>query len=78
VARAASTEPGFVGWYGALTEDSSMAAISFWDSDESRKKSESRYLKDALGKLKDISTSEAQPRLFECVEHEIPAVAAVR
>jgi quinol monooxygenase YgiN len=78
VARAARNEPGFVAWYGALTEDSRMAAISFWDSEEAMRKSENRYLKDALGKLKEISTSEAQPRLYEVVEHEIPAVAAVR
>jgi quinol monooxygenase YgiN len=78
VARAARNEPGFVGWYGALTEDSHMAAISFWESEDAMRKSESRYLKDALGKLKEISTGEAQPRPFEVVEHEIPAVAAVR
>lgn len=42
------------------------------------KESESRYLKDALSKLKEISTGEAQPKLYEVVEHEIPAVAAVR
>lgn len=78
VARAARTEPGFVAWYGALTEDGKMAAISFWDSEEAMKKSESRYLKDALGKLKEISTGEPQPRPYEVVEHEIPAVAAVR
>ena len=78
VSRAARNEPGFVAWYGALTEDSMMAAISFWDSDEAMKKSESRYLKDALSKLKEISTGEAQPKLYEVVEHEIPAVAAVR
>jgi quinol monooxygenase YgiN len=78
VSRAARNEPGFVAWYGALTEDSKMAAISFWDSEEAMRKSESRYLKDALGKLKEISTVEAQPKLYEVVEHEIPAVAAVR
>ena len=42
------------------------------------KKSESRYLNDGLSKVKEISTTEAQPKLFEVVEHEIPAVAAVR
>jgi len=79
VARAARNEPGFVAWYGALTdEDSKTAAISFWDSEEAMKKSENRYLKDALSKLKEISTVEAQPKLFEVVQHEIPAVAAVR
>ena len=78
VARAARTEPGFVGWYGALTEDSRMAAISFWDSEQAMKTSESRYLKDALSKLKEISTSDAQPTLYEVVEHEMPAVAVVR
>ena len=78
VARAARNEPGFVAWYGALTEDGKTAAISFWDSEEAMKKSENRYLKDALSKLKEISTAEAQPKLFEVVEHEIPAVAAVR
>jgi len=78
VSRAARNEPGFVAWYGALTEDSKMAAISFWDSEDAMRKSESRYLKDALGKLKEISTVEAQPKLYEVVEHEIPAVAAVR
>jgi quinol monooxygenase YgiN len=78
VARAARSEPGFIGWYGALTEDNHMAAISFWESEDAMRKSESRYLKDALGKLKEISTGEAQPRSFEVVEHEIPAVAAVR
>ena len=78
VARAARNEPGFVGWYGALTDDNQMAAISFWESEEAMRKSESRYLKDALGKLKEISTGEAQPKPFEVVEHEIPAVAAVR
>ena len=78
VSRAASNEPGFVAWYGALTEDSKMAAISFWNSEDAMKKSESRYLMDALGKLKEISTVEAQPKLYEVVEHEIPAVAAVR
>jgi len=78
VSRAARNEPGFVAWYGALSEDSKMAAISFWDSEDAMRKSESRYLKDALGKLKEISTVEAQPKLYEVVEHEIPAVAAVR
>ncbi|MDQ6885236.1 MAG: antibiotic biosynthesis monooxygenase [Candidatus Dormibacteraeota bacterium] len=78
VARAARNEPGFVAWYGALTEDNHMVAISFWDSDEAMKTSANRYLKDALGKLKEISTGEAKPRPFEVVEHEIPAVAAVR
>jgi quinol monooxygenase YgiN len=78
VSRAARNEPGFVAWYGAQTEDSEMAAISFWDSEEAMKKSESRYLKDALGKLKEISSGEAQPELYEVVEHEISAVAAVR
>src|SRR5260370_503508 len=75
VARAARNEPGFVAWYGALTEDSKMAAISFWDSDDAMRKSESRYLKDALGKLKEISTGEAQPKPYEVVEHDIPAGA---
>jgi quinol monooxygenase YgiN len=78
VARAARNEPGFVAWYGALTEDNHMAAISFWDSEDAMRKSESRYLKDALGRLKEISTGEAQPRPYEVVEHDIPAVAAVR
>ncbi len=78
VARAARTEPGFVAWYGALTEDTKTAAISFWDSEAAMKKSESRYLKDALGKLKEIASGEAQPKTYEVVEHEIPAVAAVR
>jgi len=78
VSRAARTEPGFVAWYGAQTEDRKMAAISFWDSEDAMRKSESRYLKDALGKLKEISTGEAQPKPYEVVEHEIPAVAAVR
>jgi heme-degrading monooxygenase HmoA len=78
VSHAARNEPGFVAWYGALTEDSKMAAISFWDSEDAMRKSESRYLKDALGKLKEISTVEAQPKPYEVVEHEIPAVAAVR
>ncbi len=41
------------------------------------KKSESRHLKDALGKPKEISTDEAQPKVYEVVEHEIPAVAAI-
>ena len=35
-------------------------------------------LKDALGKLKEISTGDTSPKLYEVVEHEIPAVAAVR
>ena len=78
VSRAARNEPGFVAWFGALSEDSKMAAISFWDSDDAMRKSESRYLKDALGKLKEISTAEAQPKVYEVVEHEIPAAAAVR
>ena len=78
VARAARNEPGFVGWYGAFTEDGKTAAISFWDSAEAMKKSEGRYLKDALSKLKEISTAEAQPKAYEVVEHEVPAVAAVR
>src|SRR6267143_1724966 len=78
VSRAARNEPGFVAWYGALVEGNKMAAISFWDSDDAMRKSESRYLKDALGKLKEISTGDAQPKVYEVVEHEIPAVAAVR
>jgi len=78
VSRLARNEPGFVAWYGALTEDGKVAAISFWDSEGAMKKSESHYLKDALGKLKEISTSEAQPKVYEVVGHEIPAVAAVR
>jgi quinol monooxygenase YgiN len=78
VSRAARNEPGFVAWYGVLTEDSMMAAISFWDSEDAMRKSESRYLKDALGKLKELSTGEAQPKPYEVVEHEIPAAAGVR
>jgi heme-degrading monooxygenase HmoA len=78
VSRLARNEPGFIAWYGALTEDGKVAAISFWDSEGAMRKSESRYLKDALGKLKEISTGEAQPKLYEVVGHEIPAVAAVR
>ena len=78
VARAAGNEPGFVAGDGAVTEDNETAAISFWDSEEAMKTSASRYLKDALGKLKEISTGEAHPKLFEVVAHEIPAVAAVR
>jgi quinol monooxygenase YgiN len=78
VSHAARNEPGFVAWYGALTEDSKTAAISFWDSEDAMRKSESRYLKDALGKLKEISTGDTQPKVYEVVEHEIPAVAAVR
>ncbi len=77
-AHAARNEPGFIAWYGALTDDSKVAAISFWESENTMTKSESRYLKDALGKLKEIATDDAQPRPFEVVEHEIPAVAAVR
>jgi len=78
VARAARNEPGFVAWYGAQTADGTTAAISFWDSEEAMTKSASHYLKDALGKLKQISTGEAQPKTYEVVDHEIPAVAAVR
>ncbi len=78
VARAARNEPGFVAWYGALTEDSKTAAISFWDSEEAMKKSESRYLKDALSRLKELSIGEVQPKIYEVVAQEIPAVAAVR
>jgi len=78
VSRAARNEPGFVAWFGALTEDSKVAAISFWDSEDAMRKSESRYLKDALGKLKEITTGETQPKVYEVVEHDIPAVAAVR
>jgi heme-degrading monooxygenase HmoA len=78
VSRAARSEPGFVGWYGVLTEDSQMAAISFWDSADAMRRSEAHYLKDALGKLKEISTGGAQPKLYEVVKHQIPAVAAVR
>jgi quinol monooxygenase YgiN len=76
-ARAARNEPGFIAWYGALTDDNKVAAISFWDSEDAMRKSESRYLKDALGKLKEIATGDTQPKPFEVVEHEIPAVAAV-
>lgn len=78
IPRAARNEPGFVALYGVLTEDSTMAAISFWDSQDAMKKSESRYLKDALGKLKELLAGEAQPKVFEVVEHDIPAAAAVR
>jgi quinol monooxygenase YgiN len=78
VSRAARNEPGFVAWFGALTDDSKVAAISFWDSEDAMRKSESRYLKDALGKLKEFTTGETQPKVYEVVEHEIPAVAAVR
>ena len=78
VARAARNEPGFVAWYGAQTEDGKTAAISFWDSEEAMKNSASRYLKDALGKLKEISTGEAQPKSYEVVDHMVPAVATVR
>ena len=38
---------------------------------------ESRYLMDALGKLREISTSAAPPKLYEVVEHDIPAAAAI-
>src|ERR1700731_1604326 len=33
-ARAARNEPGFIAWYGALTDDNKVAAISFWDSED--------------------------------------------
>ena len=78
VSRAARNEPGFVAWFGAVTNDSKVAAISFWDSEDAMRKSESRYLKDALGKLKEFTIGETQPKVYEVVEHEIPAVAAVR
>src|SRR2546423_8334877 len=78
VSRAARNEPGFVAFYGVVTEDGKSAAISFWDSEDALKQSESRYLKDALAKLKDLSTGAPEPRLFEVVQHEIPATAAVR
>ena len=78
VARAARNEPGFCAWYGARTEDGKTAAISFWESEEAMRKSESRYLKDALAKLKEISVGEARPKTFEVVGHELPAVAGVR
>src|SRR5256886_16272830 len=55
VSRAARNEPGFVAWFGALSEDSRMAAISFWDSEEALKTTENRYLKDALSQLKEGS-----------------------
>lgn len=77
VSRTARNQPGFVAWYGALTEDSSAAAISFWDSEDAMRKSEG-YLKDALGKLKEFSTGAVQPMPCEVIAHEIPAVAAVR
>jgi len=78
VSRAARNEPGFVAWFGAVTDDSKVAAISFWDSEDAMRKSESRYLKDALGRLKEISTDEAQPTLYVVMAHDFPAVAAVR
>jgi len=78
VSRAARNEPGFVAWFGAVTDDGKVAAISFWDSEDAMRKSESRYLKDALGKLKEFTTGETQPKVYQVVEHEIPAVAAVR
>jgi len=78
VSRAARNEPGFVAWFGAVTDDGKVAAISFWDSEDAMTKSESRYLKDALGKLKEISTGEAQPQLYVVMAHDFPAIAAVR
>jgi len=78
VSRAARNEPGFVAWFGALTDDSKVAAISFWDSEDAARKSESRYLKDALGKLKEISTGETQPTLYVVMTHDFPAIATVR
>ena len=78
VSRAARSEPGFVAWYGAQTAEGKSLAISFWESEDAMSKSGGRYLKDALGKLKELSTTEAQPKHYEVVAHEIPAVAAVR
>jgi len=78
VSRAARNEPGFVAWFGAVTDDGNVAAISFWDSEDAMTKSESRYLKDALGKLKEISTGEAHPQLYVVMAHDFPAIAAVR
>ncbi len=78
VARAARNEPGFIAWYGVQTDDGKTAAISFWESLDAMKQTESRYLKDALGKLKELSTSPAQPKTYEVVGHDVPAVAGVR
>jgi quinol monooxygenase YgiN len=78
VARAASKEPGFVAFYGAEAEDGRILAISFWESEQAMKSTESRYLKDALARVKEISTGEPQPRLYEVVQHEMPVTAASR
>ncbi len=78
VARAARNEPGFVAWYGVQTEDGKTAAISFWESQESLTKSGDHYLKDALGKLKELSTADPQTKMYDVVEHEVPTIAGVR
>jgi len=78
VARGARNEPGFVAWYGVQTEDGNTAAISFWESQDSLTKSGDHYLKDALGKLKELSTADPKTKVYDVVEHEIPAIAGVR
>src|SRR5438132_106153 len=81
---AARQQKGFRGLSFCLDPRGEAVFLSLWESkeallaNEAMKKSESRYLKDALSKLKEISTGEASPKLYEVVEHEIPAVAAVR
>jgi quinol monooxygenase YgiN len=78
VAGAARNEPGFIAWYGVQTEDGKTAAISFWESQDAMKQSEGRYLKDAVAKATELSTGTVQPKMYEVVAHEVPAVAAVR
>lgn len=78
VARAARNEPGFIAWYGVQTEDGKTAAISFWESQDALKRSEGHYLKDAVAKAAELSTGPVQPKTYEVVAHEVPAVAAVR
>ena len=78
VARAVKNEPGLCAWYSARTEDGKLAAISFWESEDAMRKSESRYLKDALAKLKEIAVGEVRPKTFEVVGAELPSVAGIR
>src|SRR5207248_2715865 len=83
---AARQQKGFRGLSFCVDPKGEAVFVSLWESKEALLANEaSGYYQEQVAKLKDVLTKpttrqvgEAQAQLYEVVEHEIPAVAAVR
>ena len=76
---AARQQKGFRGLSFCLDPKGEAIFLSLWESKEALLANEaSGYYQEQVAKLKEISTGDTSPKLYEVVEHEVPAVATVR